>query len=125
MRGRWGAALALLWVALPASAATPAEAEIDKLISALSASGCEFQRNGRWHTADRATQHLQRKYDWLRQRDLAPTAEVFIERAASESSTSGRPYRVRCPGRETVSSAQWFGERLRDLRTTGSPQSPR
>ena len=97
-------------------AATPQEAEIEALISALSGSGCEFERNGRWHGAAKARDHLQRKYDWLRERDLAPTAELFIERAATESSLSGRTYHVRCPGQAAVPSSQWFQERLKDIR---------
>ena len=104
-------------------AAEPAEAEIEALIGALSASGCEFERNGSWHGAERATAHLRRKYDWLRKRDLAPTAEAFIERAASESSVSGKPYRVRCPGRAAVPSSGWFAERLGEIRRRKSLQS--
>ena len=111
----------LLAIALgsPARAAEPA-AEIDALIQALADSGCEFQRNGTWHGAAQAKAHLQRKYDWLRKRGLADTPELFIERAASRSSASGRTYRVRCPGQVEISSADWFGARLRRLRAAES-----
>lgn len=95
--------------------ATPSQ-DIARLIAALGESGCEFERNGSWHSAARAQAHLQRKYAWLRERDLAPTPELFIERAATESSRSGKPYRVRCPGKPVVPSAQWFRERLDALR---------
>lgn len=106
-------------LAMPAAAAEP-EAEIDALIEALAGSGCEFQRNGTWHGAARAKAHLQRKYDWLRKRGLAGTPELFIERAATRSSASGRAYRVRCPGQPETSSAEWFGARLRRLREAES-----
>lgn len=102
--------------ALPAAHASTPEREIAALIAALGQSECEFQRNGRWHGAERARTHLQRKYDWLRERDLAPTAELFIERAATESSTSGQPYRVRCPGQAIVPASQWFRDRLQSIR---------
>jgi hypothetical protein len=101
-------------------AAAPADEEIARLISSLAGSGCEFERNGRWYAAARATAHLQRKYDWLRKRDLVPTAELFIERAASRSSRSGDPYRVRCPGRAVESAATWFGARLDEIRRRAS-----
>ncbi|MCW5581309.1 MAG: DUF5329 domain-containing protein [Luteimonas sp.] len=114
MRPVFGLLLAIAW-AIPAGAVDPGD-EIDALIGALAASGCEFQRNGTWHDAARAKAHLQRKYDWLRKRGLADTPELFIERAASRSSTSGRDYRVRCPGEQEATSAEWFGDRLRQLR---------
>ncbi len=101
---------------LPAANASTPEREIAALIAALGQSDCEFQRNGRWHGAERARKHLQRKYDWLRERDLAPTAELFIERAATESSASGQPYRVRCPGQAVVPASEWFKGRLHQLR---------
>lgn len=98
-----------------------ARQEIDALIAALSVSKCEFQRNGRWHDAADARSHLQRKYDYLLKKNLADTAEQFIERAASESSMSGREYRVRCPGQAEQSSASWFQAQLRRLRGSGAP----
>lgn len=104
----------------PATVAGPASVarrEITALIVALGASGCEFQRNGTWYDAATARAHLQRKYEHLRKRDLAPTAELFIERAASRSSMSGKPYRVRCPGRAEQPSADWFLQRLHAVRT--------
>lgn len=103
-------------VSTPPAADAAASREIAALIAALGASGCEFQRNGTWYDAATARAHLQRKYAYLRKRDLAPTAELFIERAASRSSVSGKAYRVRCPGRAEQASADWFLQRLRALR---------
>ena len=102
----------------PTAAADP-QAEIDALIAALAGSGCEFQRNGSWHGAARAKAHLQRKYDWLRARGLAETPELFIERAASRSSLSGKPYRVRCGRDAAVESAMWFKRKLAEIRAAG------
>lgn len=112
------AATMVLAAALPARAAPSPQAqrEIDALIAGLGASGCAFERNGRWYDAKTAQAHLQKKYDYLRKRDMADTAELFIERAASESSMSGKPYRVRCAGKAAEPSAQWFRQRLQALR---------
>lgn len=96
--------------------AADAAKEIDGLIGALGRSGCEFERNGSWYVAGKAQAHLRRKYEWLRKRDAVDTAEQFIDRAASRSSISGKPYRVRCAGKPEVDSATWFRDVLRRLR---------
>lgn len=108
--------------AFVASAAPTAKAqrEIDGFIAALGDSGCEFERNGSWHDAKKARAHLQKKYDYLRKRGLADTAELFIERGASKSSMSGKPYRVRCPGKAVETAAHWFEQRLLMLRTASA-----
>jgi Family of unknown function (DUF5329) len=112
------AACALSLVAHAATAAPTVKAqhEIDALIAGLGSSGCEFERNGSWHDAKAARAHLQKKYDYLRKRDMADTAELFIERAASKSSMSGKAYRVRCPGKAAEPSERWFRQRLQTLR---------
>lgn len=93
-----------------------AQREIEGLIAALGRSGCQFQRNGTWHPAAEAQAHLRRKYEYLRKRDLADSAEQFIERAGSKSSISGKPYAVRCPGQAVTPSATWLGARLSEIR---------
>ena len=103
--------------------ATPsptAKKEIGQLMDALSRSGCQFQRNGSWYEAAEARAHLQRKYDYLLKKDRVDTAEQFIQRAASESSMSGRAYRVKCQGKEQDASA-WFGAQLQKLRQATAP----
>jgi hypothetical protein len=117
--------LLALVTAAPAGAAPPPAAarEIEGLVAALGASGCDFQRNGSWYTAKKAEQHLRRKYDYLRERDKVATAEQFIALAGTRSSMSGRGYSVRCPGKPVVDSAAWLQGRLRALRATGPTSS--
>lgn len=117
---------AMAWMfavfATPAASAAPtpqAQREIDALIAALGASDCRFERNGDWHDATAAKAHLQKKYDYLRKREMADTAELFIERAASRSSLSGKPYRVRCGRDAAVESAMWFKRKLAEIRAAG------
>ena len=113
--------LLLVLLAVPVTAAPPpvAAREINGLIVALGASGCDFQRNGRWYPARKAEEHLRRKYKWLRDHDKVATAEQFIEGAGARSSVSGRAYHVRCPGRPAVDSADWLRDRLREMRSRG------
>ena len=111
--------LALALVAPGIAQAAPSDSarrEIAGLIGALDGSSCRFQRNGSWHDAPEARAHLQRKYDYLLKKDKVDTAEQFIERAASQSSMSGKPYRIACPGQPEQTAAVWFGARLKALR---------
>ena len=93
-----------------------AEREILHLFDYLRTADCEFNRNGTWYGPDEAVAHLERKYRYLKDRGLIQTAEQFIERAASQSNMTGRPYRVRCGDAEPVSSNEWFGEELKRFR---------
>lgn len=112
------ALIAIMTLSATAFAAptSKAQREIDTLISGLGNSGCEFERNGSWHDAVAAREHLQKKYDYLRKRNLADTAELFIERGASKSSMSGKAYHVRCPGKTVETSEHWFRQQLQRLR---------
>ena len=77
-------ALALLGGALLATAGYAAEppataqAEIRHLLGYLEQSGCQFLRNGRWHSAIDARRHLERKYRYLVEQGLVSSAEDFI-----------------------------------------------
>lgn len=102
----------------PASAALDAraQAEIAHLLDYVATPGCQFNRNGSWHEGAEARGHLQKKYDYLVKRNLVTTAESFIERAASESSMSGKDYQVRCAGGKPVASAAYLKEELARFR---------
>ena len=100
-----------LLVASAASAQAPSSAtknEVGQLFAALRQSNCEFLRNGSWHNAQKASDHLQRKYDYLLKKGLVTSTESFIELAATKSSMSGKPYQVRCGKAPPVSSQSWF-----------------
>ncbi|MEK9593356.1 MAG: DUF5329 domain-containing protein [Luminiphilus sp.] len=94
-------------------AQTDAEAEITALIAAVRESGCEFNRNGSLHSAEAAAEHLELKYS--RGKRYADSAEAFIERLASKSSWSGKPYEMICDG-ETQPAGDWLTATLVALR---------
>ena len=77
-----------------APASVDAEAEIVELIQAVALSGCEFERNGKRYDSLEAADHLRLKY--TRGRRYARTAEQFIDRLASKSSITGKPYLIIC-----------------------------
>jgi hypothetical protein len=110
-------AVALLFGASAAAAASASAAqEIAALFARLQTSNCEFQRNGRWYDAVRATAHLKRKLDYLSRHGSIDDAESFIRLAASHSSVSGRPYQVRCRGAAPGPSRDWFEQQLDQIR---------
>ena len=105
----------LLCAALMSStyAQNDAEVEITALIEAVRESGCEFNRNGSLHSAE-AAEHLELKYS--RGKRYADSAEAFIERLASKSSWSGKPYQMICDS-ETQPAGEWLTMRLEALRS--------
>ena len=110
--------LAAMLAAAPSFAATPepARSEITHLLGAVEASGCKFNRNGSWHDAKAARKHMETKFAYLDKRDLAPTAEAFIERGASKSSSSGKAYQMQCGTAPAMTSSQWLLDELKRYR---------
>ena len=106
---------AILAQSAPAFAADPVE-EIEYLLLSVGDSGCEFIRNGKTHTAEDAEAHLRMKY--RRGKRYAKTAELFIERLATASSLTNRPYEIACDGR-IEHTADWLRARLDDFRENG------
>ena len=99
-------------------------AEIEGLMARMNASGCQFERNGSWHSATDARKHLTRKLEYIeKRRETLASTEQFIEVAASKSSFSGKPYRVKCGAAEPVTSAIWLNRELKLLRQPG-PKKP-
>lgn len=99
------------------SAAT--KQEIAHLFSFLEHSGCQLNRNDSWYSAKEAVAHLNKKYHYLLVKKMISTTESFIEKAASESSVSGKPYLVKCYGNAPVQSAAWFKAELAKYRQPG------
>lgn len=104
---------------LPVRAAQPdarAVTEIEHLKQYLAGSGCEFNRNGTWYPAKEAVKHIDRKYEYLRDKGMVGKAEDFIRLAGTGSSMSGKDYLVRCGAAAPVPSAQWLGAELTAFR---------
>ena len=109
--------LLLSGAAIAAPALQPqTKAEIMHLLEFVQQSACQFNRNNTWYNGKDARLHLEKKYDYLVQRRLIGKAEDFIERAASQSSVSGRGYQIRCRDGKTIASAQWLSEELQRYR---------
>jgi hypothetical protein len=72
-----------------------------------------FVRNGKEYDAKTASVFLQRK--WEAQEDKVKTAHDFIEKIASASSTSGKPYLIRFKDGKEVKSGDYLQEELKKL----------
>lgn len=70
-------------------------ARIDYLLERISKSPYNFLRNGGRYTGKQAGNHFRWKY--FTNRGRVKTAEEFIDRVATRSKRSGRPYQVQFP----------------------------
>ena len=106
--------------ALQARAAPPAheQTRIEKLISFVEGQkGMTFIRNGTEYSCADAAKFLRGKMESMG--GEVKTAREFIERIASKSSMSGKPYEVKFADGKTMLAAQFLGEELK--RIEGQP----
>jgi Family of unknown function (DUF5329) len=96
---------------------TSVQIEVNFLLEFVEKSGCDFYRNGTWHDSKAAQAHLRDKYKYLVAGNLVNTTEQFIERAATQSSLSGKAYEIRCNGGATLTSSQWLRDELARFRS--------
>ena len=99
-------------------AASTAEVEqkaIEALIESVARlTDATFVRNGETYSAPSAARFLREK--WGARRSEVRTAEDFIDRVASVSSTTGKPYLIRFADGRDVPSAAYLRAELAELR---------
>ena len=112
----------LILKSLYLQAADTTEHEVRLLIDAIAASHCDFNRNGRQHTAEEAAAHLELKY--ARAGKHIDSADEFITQLASSSSFTGKPYLMSFEG-DTLPAGEWMIDALEQIRahTHGLDQS--
>ena len=99
-----------------AAAAPPPheQARIDKLIRHVETQkGMTFIRNGTEYSCADAARFLRGKMDSMGAE--VSTAREFIDRIATKSSMSGKPYQVRFSDGRQVPAAQFLGDELKRL----------
>jgi uncharacterized protein DUF5329 len=96
----------------PATADQTIEALIDSIARLTDAT---FVRNGETYSAAAAARFLREKWD--SRRSEVHTAEDFIDRVASFSSTTGKPYSIRFADGREIPSAEYLRAQLATLRT--------
>ena len=80
-----------------------------------------FIRNGKQYSAELAAEFLRRK--WKSRRSEIHSAADFIDRVASFSSTTGKPYRIRWSDGKERLSAEFFRAKLSLLEDRSVKQS--
>ena len=100
---------------------SPSELQkIDALLKSVKSSDVTFIRNGTDYTAEEAYEHLRRKLNSAQNSWFAPpkeewTARLLIEKIASRSSISRKPYLVRFKDGRTIEAHVWLTEMLREI----------
>ena len=88
--------------------------EIDHLLDAVGSSSCIFVRNGKEYGPEAAKDHLSMKRH--RGKKYFSSTEEFIDRLASSSSWTGKPYFIQCGDGGRQLAAEWFADVLRTYR---------
>lgn len=93
---------------------------IDALLETVRVSGVVFIRNGKEYTSQEAYDHMREKLKNAQNSWMAPprekwTAVMFIDKVASKSSLSGKPYLVRFSDGRTIESREWLLAQLREM----------
>ena len=87
--------------------------EINHLLSYIAQSDCTYIRNGKNYSALEARDHIASKYESVKWR--IKTSEAFIQKIASSSSLSGKPYLIRC-AEEEQTTEEWLFIELENYR---------
>lgn len=91
--------------------------KIEFLISAVgNLKGTQFIRNGTEYNGKEAAEHLRMKLQ--KAGDRVRTADDFIRLCASKSLLSGKPYLIRSSDGKTITSEEFFREKLKEYNAT-------
>ncbi len=106
--------LLLLFISLPLASGADEnpDAKINGLISHVeSLTDATFIRNGKEYTAANAAKFLRGKWDANKKE--VKTAEDFIDKVATKSSTTGKPYLIRFKDGKETPCADYLRTRLK------------
>ena len=95
------------------------KSEVEHLLNFVKTSPCEINRNGTYHKGSEAVSHIEKKYDYFR--DKISTTEEFIEYSATKSTISGKYYSVRCGNGEVIKTKEWLLNELKRYRVIKRP----
>ncbi len=87
--------------------------KIESLIAFIAKQEGVFLRNGGEYTPGQAAEHLRMK--WKKGGSAIKTADIFIEKLASTSSVSGKPYQIRLKNGQVVNLGPLLKAELKRL----------
>jgi hypothetical protein len=94
--------------------------KIDFLLDEIGQSQVTFMRNGSEHTPTEAKGHLKSKLSnakkmfWFFGPERDISAKEFIEKIASQSSTSGKDYHIKLPNGKIIPTRNWLKDLLKN-----------
>lgn len=88
--------------------------EVNHLINFVKTTSCRVNRNGQHHNGVVALAHIQKKYDYFR--DKISNTEQFIELSATKSTMSGDYYTVKCGDAPPLRTQDWLLQELKKYR---------
>ena len=123
------AAIALMLVSINAGAEKKAdevkqedlEAAIAHLLEFVRTADVVFIRNGKEHSAEDATEHIEKKYNHYKKKIKTP--EDFIEKSATKSMMSGKLYEIRLKDGTVITCRDWLTAELARYREMPAAES--
>ncbi len=106
--------LVVLLVILSNAAYADTQKEIAHLLDFVANTACKYERNGTIYGGIEAHGHIKRKYQYFI--DKIKSAEDFIKYSATQSTMSGRKYKILCENMPVQNSADWLLEELKYFR---------
>ena len=94
-------------------------ATIERLLKTVEKSDAVFIRNGDEHTGKEASEHMRRKYEHFKKSIKTP--EDFIEKCATKSELSDKPYQIKTSEGKVVPAKDWMLALLEQDRKAASP----
>lgn len=119
MKPLLGLILLLTWTTQAVAISDSSQKEIDHLLQFIESSHCSFNRNGKIYKGSDAYEHIKTKYDYFNQRGKIQSSEDFIKYSATQSSMSGKRYRVLC-GSKGLHSDDWLKQELEIYRKSAN-----
>ena len=92
--------------------------EINHLLEFVANTTCQYERNGSVYDGARAEKHINRKYEYFK--DKINSAEDFIKYSATKSTMSGKHYKIHCDNIATQNSSDWLLNELKKYRDSQS-----
>ncbi len=94
----------------------PGWRRIERLLALVERSDLTFIRNDKEYTPAEAAAHLRSKLRVAKTKVEIHTVEDFIDKVASRSFTTARPYLMKLPDGTTVQAREWLHERAAKLK---------
>jgi hypothetical protein len=101
-------------VVLSTAAYADTQKEIAHLLDFVANTSCKYERNGTIYGGIEAQGHIKRKYQYFI--DKIKSAEDFIKYSATQSTMSGRKYKILCANMPVQNSADWLLDELKKFR---------